>query len=77
VGVRERRVGVLRGHDLRHDALCHALVGALQAREIDEADGDDRGREGEDRTEGEAELDGEAHVPEAGRAAGGRKTHAL
>jgi len=63
------------GHDPRHDAGRHAVVRALQRGDVDQGDRDDRGREREDRAEAEAELDRQAHVPEAGHAAGGGKTH--
>ena len=76
VGVGERGVRVLGGHDSRHDAGRHALVRALERGDVDEVDRDDRGCEREDGAEAEAELDRQAHVPESGHAAGGRKTHA-
>ena len=48
----------------------HPLVRALERRDVAHVDGDDRGGQREDRAEAEAELDGQAHVPESGRAAG-------
>ena len=76
VGVGERRVGVLGGDDPRHDARRDALVGALERGDVDQVHRDDRGGQREDGAEAEAELDRQAHVPESGHAAGGRKTHA-
>ena len=70
VRVGERGVRVLCRHDPRHDAGRHPLVRALQRVDVDHIDHDDRGRQGEDRAEAEAELDGQAHVPDCGHATG-------
>ena len=70
VGVGERGVGVLGGHDPRHHAGRHPLVRALERRDVDQVHHDDGGGEREDGAEAEAELDRQAYVPESGRTAG-------